>query len=154
MKTILHIPDPVAAIGCFGGRLQFFLNQEQTRGWLLAGLLTAPPGNGPPVHIHRDEDELLTVIEGRFAFFADGAWTEGGPGTTAFLPRGMPHAFRNIGDAEGKLQVFANSPNLISFFAKCEEPFHLPDGPDMETITAIAADHGIEFVKESQPQIV
>jgi len=149
MKTILHTPDPSAAILCFGGTMQFFITPEQSNGWLTAAHFTAPPGNGPPVHIHRDEDEMLTVIEGRFAFFADGAWTEGGPGTTAFLPRGKAHAFRNIGDTTGKLQVLANSSSLISFFNQCEQPFHLPDGPDMAAIVRIAADHGIEFVQDS-----
>lgn len=151
MKTVLHIPDPSTTMACFGGRLRFFLTPENSNGWMLAGMFTAPPGNGPPVHVHRDEDEMLTVIEGRFAFFADGVWTEGGPGTTAFLPRGQAHAFRNVGDTDGKLQVLANSPNLISFFDKCEIPFHLPDGPDMEAIVRIAADHGIEFVQDSSP---
>lgn len=154
MKPILHVPDPNAVMPCFGGHLQFFLTPEQSNGWLMAALFTAPPGNGPPIHIHQREDEILTVIEGRFAFYADGRWTEGGPGTTAYLPRGQANAFKNVGDTVGKLHVMANSPGLISFFRQCEVPFHLPDGPDMETITAIAADHGIEFVKENEPQFV
>jgi quercetin dioxygenase-like cupin family protein len=154
MNTVVHVPDPSATIACFGGRLQFFLTPGQSGGWLTAGVLTAPPGNGPPVHIHRDEDEMLTVLEGRFAFFADGTWTAGGPGTSVFLPRGQAHAFRNIGETSGKLQVLANSSGLISFFQQCEVPFHLSDGPDMATITAIAAAHGIEFVEGPSPEIV
>ena len=31
-------------------------------------------------------------------------------------------------------------------FQQCDEPFHRAEGPDMETITGIAAKHGIEFV--------
>ncbi|MES2924590.1 MAG: cupin domain-containing protein [Verrucomicrobiota bacterium] len=146
MKPIVHPSNGDLGIRCFGGHLQFFLNQKQSNGWLLAGELISPPDNGPPLHTHRDEDEILTVIEGRFAFFADGSWTEGGPGTTAYLPRHQPHTFRNIGTTTGRLHVMANSPGLESFFHQCEDPFHLPEGPDMETITAIAAAHGIDFV--------
>lgn len=146
MQTILHTPESAPGIRCFGGFLQFFLLHGQSNGWLMAGMLTAPPDNGPPIHTHRDEDEILTVLDGRFAFFADGVWTEGGPGTTVYLPRNKPHAFRNVGTTHGKLYVLANSAGLENFFHQCEEPFHRAEGPDMETITAIAAAHGIEFV--------
>ena len=146
LKTVLRQPADASFIGAFGGRLDIFLTGAQTNGWLTGGLYTSPPDNGPPVHIHHHEDELLIVIEGRFSFFADDVWTEGGPGTTVFLPRGKPHAFRNIGDTLGKLYVFANPSGLESFFQQCDEPFHRADGPDMETITGIAAKHGIEFV--------
>ncbi len=131
----------------FGGGLNIFLTGKQSGGWLTAGVYTAPPGNGPPVHIHHREDEMLIVIEGRFSFFADGKWTEGGPGTVVFLPRDQPHAFKNIGDVLGKLYVFATPSGLETFFSQCSVPFHREEGPDMETIFGIGADHGIEFVK-------
>lgn len=146
MQPILHSPETAPGIRCFGGYLQYYLKHGQSSGWLMSALFTAPPDNGPPVHVHRNEDEILTVLEGRFAFFTNGAWTEGGPGTTVYLPRNQPHAFRNVGTTNGKLQVLANSAGMESFFHKCEEPFHRADGPDMEAITAIAADHGIEFL--------
>ncbi|WAC20391.1 cupin domain-containing protein [Luteolibacter sp. SL250] len=147
LETILRDPERDARfIGAFGGRISFFLTGRQSNGWLTGAHYIAPPDNGPPVHIHRNEDELLIVIEGRFAFFADGVWSEGGPGTTVFLPRGKPHAFRNIGDTDGKLYVFANPPGLETFFPECEAPFDLPDGPDMDTVIGIAARHGIEMV--------
>ncbi len=149
LKTVLrHSPGDDSFIGAFGGRASFFITGDQSNGWLTGALYTAPPDNGPPIHIHRNEDELLIVIEGRFAFFADGVWTEGGPGTTVFLPRGLPHAFRNIGETEGRLYVFANPPGLETFFPECEEPFYRADGPDMDTVIAIAARHGIEMMEE------
>lgn len=146
MQTIIHPSDAHPGIRCFGGHLRFFITHGQSNDWLTAGVLTAPPDNGPPPHTHRDEDEILTVMDGRFAFFADGAWTEGGPGTAVYLPRNQVHTFRNVGGTMGKLHVMANSAGLESFFQQCEEPFHRQEGPDMETITAIAAAHGIIFV--------
>src|SRR5438046_7615589 len=32
------------------------------------------PGGGPPPHYHSNEDETFHVLEGRFAFLADGQW--------------------------------------------------------------------------------
>lgn len=145
--AIIRKPGDEKFLPTFGGQLDFFLTGAQTNGWLSAGLYVAPPHHGPPLHIHHREDELLIVIEGRFSFFTDGKWTEGGPGTTVFLPRGQAHSFRNIGDAPGKLYLMANPSGLESFFEQCSEPFHRKDGPDMETIFRIGADHGIEFVQ-------
>lgn len=141
-------PPSVTPLPTFGGQLDFHLTGAQTGGWLTAALFTAPPENGPPIHLHHREDEILIVLEGRFTFYSDGTWTEAGPGTTVFLPRGKPHAFKNIGTTDGKLYVLANPSGLETFFPRCEKPFHRPEGPDMEAITAIAADHGIEFLKD------
>lgn len=145
-STVFRRPEDVNFRPTFGGGLEFYLTGANTNGWLTGGLYTSPPDNGPPVHIHNNEDELLIVIEGRFSFFADGKWSEGGPGTAAFLPRGKPHAFKNVGTTEGRLFVLANPSGLESFFPKCEEPFHRAEGPDFETIIGIGKEHGIEFV--------
>lgn len=154
MNTALDIPLPVVVrpptqgkkIRVFGGELTQFVTAAESGGRLTAGLFVAPPENGPPVHIHRNEDELLIVIEGRFSFLTEGRWSEAGPGTTVFLPRGQAHAFRNVGGTIGKLYVIVNSPHLQTFFERCEDPFYQPGGPDMVRISAIGADHGIEFV--------
>lgn len=156
MNSLLEFPSeqvPVirhagegARLPVFGGDLTWFVTAADSGGRLLAGLLTAPPDNGPPIHLHRDEDEILIVLEGNFSFYTNEVWTDVGPGASVFLPRGLPHAFRNIGSTPGKLYVIVNSPGLQTFFDRCEAPFYQPDGPDMRSITAIGGDHGIRFV--------
>jgi len=147
LKTVIRQPAEEAFAPCFGGQMNIFLTGAQSGGWLTAALHIAPPDNGPPYHLHRREDELLIVVEGTFSFFADGKWTEAGPGTVVFLPRDQPHAFRNTGKTTGKLYVLAQPPGLETFFERCDEPFHRPEGPDFKEITSIGADHGIEFVR-------
>src|SRR5262245_12640728 len=64
-------------------------------GGALAVLETlAPKGAEPPIHLHEHEDELFVVIEGEVTFVCGGRELRGGPGTTAFLPRGVPHGLR------------------------------------------------------------
>jgi quercetin dioxygenase-like cupin family protein len=145
-ETIIRQPGEGKSLRVFGGNMRYFITGEESGGWLSGGIFEAPPDNGPPLHIHSNEDELFIVIEGKFAFFTNGAWTEGGPGTSAFLPRNKPHTFKNVGDTPGKLCVIANPPGMESFFDQCEEPFYREEGPDMETITGIAEKHGIRFV--------
>jgi quercetin dioxygenase-like cupin family protein len=53
-----------------------------------------PAGEGPPVHIHHHEDEVIHVIEGSYEFWLDGTRFTRSPGASVFLPRGVPHTFR------------------------------------------------------------
>ena len=55
---------------------------------------TMPEGFGPPRHIHTREDEVFLVLAGEVLFDIDGRILRTGPGTTVFMPRGVPHTFR------------------------------------------------------------
>src|SRR5215207_10114714 len=63
------------------------------------------PGSGVPPHIERHEDEAFFVLEGTFGFLIGGESVEVGPGGFAFVPRGTPHAFTNVGPETGRLLV-------------------------------------------------
>lgn len=67
-----------------------------------------PPNAGPPYHVHAREDEVFHVLEGRYRFWRGRESFEGGPGTVVYLPRRVPHTFRNIGDTPGRMVVFVS----------------------------------------------
>jgi quercetin dioxygenase-like cupin family protein len=51
-------------------------------------------GFGPPLHVHRREDEAFYVIEGEVRFRLAEEEFVGGPGTWVWGPRGVPHTFK------------------------------------------------------------
>src|SRR5689334_10007517 len=51
------------------------------------------PGEEPPFHIHRNEDEWLYIVEGQVTFHVGGEDYRGGPGAFASYPRGIAHTF-------------------------------------------------------------
>jgi quercetin dioxygenase-like cupin family protein len=55
------------------------------------------------LHLHRDSDEVAWVLEGEFTFKIGDEVTIGGPGTCAFIPRNVPHAWKNSGSTPGRL---------------------------------------------------
>lgn len=61
-----------------------------------------PQGFSPPRHIHTREDEVFLVEDGDVCFELDGRLLAAGPGTTVFMPRGVPHTFR-IQSAVGRM---------------------------------------------------
>ena len=127
-----------------GDSLRFALTAESTGGALTVGFAQVQPGGGPPPHLHLNEDEIFIVLEGRMAFLADGAWTEGGPGTVAFLPRAVPHAFRNVGDTPSRHVVITTPGGFERFYADWAEV--MSEGPDFLRLQATAAAHGMELV--------
>jgi mannose-6-phosphate isomerase-like protein (cupin superfamily) len=53
---------------------------------------------GPPVHIHFEEDEEGTVHRGTLSAVVDGRRLNAGPGESARLPKGSAHRWWNEGD--------------------------------------------------------
>src|SRR5256886_11714599 len=53
---------------------------------------TVPAGTLSTFHLHHDSDEVAYVLSGEVTFKIGEEVTVGGPGTCAFMPRGVPHA--------------------------------------------------------------
>lgn len=58
---------------------------------------TVPVGTKSLFHLHRDSDEVAFVLAGEITFRIGDDVTVGGPGTCAFLPRHVPHAWKSTG---------------------------------------------------------
>ena len=102
---------------------------------------------GPPQHYHLNEDETFHVLEGRVAFFLNGEWREIGPGGAAFMPRGVVHTFKNVGDQPSRMLLTTMPSGFEEFFARCAAEFARPGGPDMARIIEIGVEHGIHFLQ-------
>jgi quercetin dioxygenase-like cupin family protein len=68
-----------------------------------------PAGTASLLHLHRDSDEVAWVLAGEFTFMIGEAVTSGGPGTCAFMPRDVPHAWKNTGSETGRV-LFLYTP--------------------------------------------
>jgi mannose-6-phosphate isomerase-like protein (cupin superfamily) len=76
------------------GLFEFLVPAAASGGALTVFRATMPEGFGPPRHIHTREDEVFLVEDGEALFAVDGRFMTAGPGTTIFMPRGVPHTFR------------------------------------------------------------
>jgi quercetin dioxygenase-like cupin family protein len=70
---------------------------------------TLPAGTASLFHLHRDSDEVAWVLAGEFTFMIGDEVTAGGPGTCAFMPREVPHAWKNTGHETGRV-LFLYTP--------------------------------------------
>jgi quercetin dioxygenase-like cupin family protein len=63
---------------------------------------TIPAGTKSTFHLHHDSDEVAYVLSGEFTFKIGDAVTVGGPGTCAFIPRGVAHSWKSTGVETGR----------------------------------------------------
>ena len=70
---------------------------------------TIPAGTKSTFHLHHDSDEVAYVLSGEVTFKIGDEVTIGGPGTCAFMPRGVPHAWKSTGAETGRV-LFLYTP--------------------------------------------
>jgi quercetin dioxygenase-like cupin family protein len=76
---------------------------------------TSPAGTATTFHRHHDSDEIVYVLDGEVTLKIDDKVTVGGPGTTAFVPRGVAHAWKVTGAETGRI-LFLYTPAAAGGF--------------------------------------
>ena len=115
----------------------------------------APYGNSTPLHIHRNEDEIFHILEGKMLFRVADRDVHAGTGNTLLAPKGIPHTYR-VDSANGaRWLTIMRGEDFEGFVRSCgrlAERSGLPDPsepPTPEQVEALAAEcmrHGIELV--------
>src|SRR5919201_1862653 len=117
--------EGVTIEGPAGGPLTFKVRGEQTNGALTAFENVIAPGDGPPLHVHADEDEAWYVLEGELRFRLEAKTASAPTGSFVFVPRGTPHCFQNAGGQPARILVLFTPAGMERFFdefAKLEAP--------------------------------
>ena len=86
---------------------------------------------------HHDGDEVAWVLAGEFTFMIGDAVTVGGPGTCAFMPRDVPHAWKNTGREIGRVLFLYTPAAAGSLIEELPERHSANDEP----VTAFFARH-------------
>ena len=118
------------------------LNQE-TEGSVMMFEEVAPAGTETSLHLHRDSDEIAYVLAGEITFEIGGEVTVGGPGTCAFMPRGLAHAWKNTGAETGRVLFLYTPGSAGGFFEEAAETGLLRAD---EQLAEAAGRHGWEIV--------
>jgi quercetin dioxygenase-like cupin family protein len=125
--------------------MTILLSGKDTGGAFAMFIDEIPPGGGPPLHIHHNEDETFYILEGELEMQVNEDRFTAPAGTSVFLPRGIPHTFGNTGTQIVKALTLLTPAGLESFFVKVE-PLLTQNEPDMTAVIAVASKYGIEVV--------
>ena len=78
------------------------------------------PNAAPPLHLHRNEDEIFEILEGQIRFCLDGDIIQASPGTTVAVPRNMPHTWADVGGIPSRMIVTFVPGGFDRFFQAME----------------------------------
>lgn len=129
-------------------------DHRQTASGMNAVEFTAPRGFGPPLHLHREEDEIMYIVRGRIRLTVDDDEQIATDGAVVSLPAGVPHTFQVVSDQATFLTVAGGrrcEPSFDAFVAALGDPTPTPTLPapieiDPGHVAQVAGTHGIEIL--------
>ncbi|WP_370327903.1 cupin domain-containing protein [Euzebya sp.] len=140
----LHFLNHLATVKVSAGEL----------GAMSAIEFTAPRGFGPPLHRHRDEDELFVMLDGRIDCTAGARRLTAEEGAVVMLPSGVPHTFQVLSDTARFICVTASrtaAPTFDRMVVALGVATDVPTIPtaayiDAAHVADVCAAHGIDVV--------
>ncbi len=121
----------------FGTQISVKLSGAASGGTHAIMELVTPARSGPPMHLHEREDQTFYVLEGQYRFELDGKRIPAGPGSAVYVPRGTAHAFRNNGNAPGRMLVIVQPAGLEDLFEELAEAGEGEREPTMSVVIPI-----------------
>jgi len=98
---------------------------------------------GPMMHIHFEQDEIFTILEGEYRFVVDKQTHVLKAGQTIFLPRNVPHTWIQLTE-RGKMVYFLQpAGKMEEFFILMNS---LKERPSAEELDRIHAAHKMKVV--------
>jgi quercetin dioxygenase-like cupin family protein len=153
VSTISSPAGPIA-LGPGEGEALWFLGPLATVK-ATAGRVTvhdAPRASGPPLHVHRHQEEWFHVIDGELTLWIGGRVITAPADSLVYGPRDTPHTFTVSSERARFLHVAepAGLEKLVRALSEPAEPPQIPPAPtappDMAAMGQLAADYGIEIL--------
>lgn len=141
--AIIRRPGEGKVVGILGNQTTFKVASEETGGAYAILEQHIPPGNGPPLHVHRHETEIFYVLEGEFVFTLGDQAVAARVATTIVGPRDIPHTFRNVGASDGRLLLMILPGRFAHYFIDADGVDH----SDLAAIKALCARYGVEILE-------
>jgi quercetin dioxygenase-like cupin family protein len=97
LQAAIVNPEQAVPVKAFGLDLKVLLTTEATGGAISVLMGWHKPGEGPPDHVHFNQEEVFYILEGTYELTVGGRTTTAAPGTIVFIPRNVVHRFTNVG---------------------------------------------------------
>lgn len=163
MQPFARNPNSTTSRWFAGGLVTFLVKGEDTGGQLACIEVTVRRGTEPPMHVHTREDETIFVLEGELDYTVGDETYTLAPSGCIFLPRNIPHTYRQRSDTIRALLVFTPA-GLEGFFKELSEPAAtvglppMPSGPPDPNLAAdvaaqtelVAGRYGVEFLARGE----
>ena len=121
LRPVITGPEQVPAIKPFNIDMKVLLTSEDTADAMSVIMAWHKPGQGPPDHVHFDQEEIFFIVDGRYELTIDGHTSINGPGTLVFVPRNTVHRFKNVGETPACMLDWTLPGGQDQYFKKISE---------------------------------
>lgn len=159
IQPIIHAARAGRALWHLGALLQFkaLMSETSERFWALEGL--ADRHMAVPLHAHSREDEIWYVLEGQIRFTVGEQTCDAGPGSFAYIPRGVAHTFQVVSETArwfgfgigGALDQWFFETGVPAGVLTLPPPTAPPDESAIAAIVASLAAYGTETLGPPPP---
>ena len=106
--------------------------------------LTVQPGaRVPPAHSHRDNEEIVYVLEGKLRYRVDDETRDLNPGERMYTPRGSVHAFDNPFDRTARALIILTPDIGAQYFRDIQTVVGAPGGPNPAKMAEVMTRYGL-----------
>lgn len=112
--------------------------------------MTLPAGAAPPLHVHHDLDDSTYLLAGQMVVRCGDQMLLAQAGHWLSFPRGVPHAFRVVGNQPARILVVHGNHSFLNLIKDVGQPAgarQLPPptgGPGTEKLTRALAKHDVD----------
>jgi len=147
----MHTQNPVVAapgdevrLNIGGSQLVRRIRSEDTDGAFSVVEFVSQPGEGVGMHTHDNEDELVYLLEGEIEVTVGQSTMTATAGTSALLPKGIPHGYSNTGSTPSRLLAVLMPGKLDTFFLALNREL-AADREHEEHIARLCQSFGLTF---------
>lgn len=151
MTSQLRLVPAAEGRELLGGRMVLKVSGAETDDAYTLCIGLTPPGLGPPLHVHEQDDQTHYVTRGTYELVCGPDVVIAGPGACVHMPRYTPHTFRNVGDEPAELIEFTAPGGIDRYF---DAVAHLgPSAMDLEARNDVGRPFGISFPEHPEAYI-
>jgi quercetin dioxygenase-like cupin family protein len=143
-------PRPARLILYQGGLFTVHVDSTDTAGQFALLEVEGAPGGEPPLHVHKNEDEMFYVLEGQLKVRRGEEELTADAGDSVFLPRGVAHTFKILSKA-ARFLVYITPGGFESYFRELGHPVDGMHAGKVEKvpiaeILRVAGRYGVTFM--------
>lgn len=143
-NPVVSAPDDGTLLNIGGSQLLRRIKSEDTNNAFSVVEFISQPGEGVGLHTHDSEDELVYLLEGEIEVTLGDSTMTATAGTSALLPKGIPHGYVNSGTTPSRLLAVLMPGKLDTFFLALSRELQT-DREHEEHITQLCQSFGLTF---------
>ncbi len=146
-RAVIRMPGRGKEVTLAGQPMAFLVTGEDSKRTCMFDW-TMPAGFSTGLHVHRVQEETFYVLEGECEWQVDGQLVSATPGTYLFLPPGVPHNIRNVGDKPARVLMTVSPPGHERYFEELAKVAALGGPPDANVIAELRSRYDTDQLSE------